>query len=74
VNATDVFGDTPIHFAAKGSKFDQVTEFLREIVTARGDLNRVNIKGQSALELLVEKGNLPALRFCHEHNLRSLEV
>jgi ankyrin repeat protein len=44
-NTSDNFGDTPLHYVARGFYFDLSIEFLIELIKAGVDLNRTNIKG-----------------------------
>lgn len=44
-NIQDNYGDTPLHYVARGFYFDLSIEFLIELIKAGADVNRTNVKG-----------------------------
>ncbi|KAM3140292.1 hypothetical protein pb186bvf_007648 [Paramecium bursaria] len=72
-DAVDIFGDTPLHVASKQQDFNRVLDFFQEFLKNDIELNIQNLKGQSVLDILAEKGNLKVILFCNEWNIRNFD-
>jgi ankyrin repeat protein len=44
-NIEDRYGDTPLHYVARGFYFDLSIEFLIELLKAGANINKSNVKG-----------------------------
>ncbi|CAD8154496.1 unnamed protein product [Paramecium octaurelia] len=64
----DIFKDTPLHIVSSFSDHKRVKQFYQVILQQPFDVNHYNLKGQTCLEVLIEKNNLITLQFCSEWN------
>ncbi|CAD8158094.1 unnamed protein product [Paramecium pentaurelia] len=64
----DIFKDTPLHIVSSFSDHKRVKQFYQVILQQPFDVNHYNLKGQTCLEILIEKNNFITLQFCSEWN------
>ncbi|CAD8063823.1 unnamed protein product [Paramecium primaurelia] len=64
----DIFKDTPLHIVSSYSDHKRVKQFYQVILQQPFDVNHQNLKGQTCLEILIEKNNFFTLQFCSEWN------
>ncbi|CAD8079576.1 unnamed protein product [Paramecium sonneborni] len=64
----DIFKETPLHIASAFSDHKRVKQFYQVLLQQPFDVNHQNLKGQTCLEILVEKNNFVTLQYCSEWN------
>ncbi|CAD8175340.1 unnamed protein product [Paramecium octaurelia] len=64
----DIFKDTPLHIISSQGDHKRVKQFYQVLLQQPFDVNHQNLKGQSCLEILIEKNNFLTLQFCSEWN------
>ncbi|CAD8091301.1 unnamed protein product [Paramecium sonneborni] len=64
----DIFKDTPLHIASAFGDHKRVKQFYQVLLQQPFDVNHQNLKGQTCLEILIEKNNFITLQFCSEWN------